>query len=314
MESKLSCPSCEKNNLVDLQEVRSRDIELLYKRNGIDTKKLFSNYPQVSLLHCLSCDLSFFSPAVTGDEDFYNQLQQKEWYFAHPDKTEFSYSKNFISDDYKVLDVGSGRGVLFSYIKDIKRVVYQGIEYSSKSIELAQHDNVNVIKESVQDHAVRKPAYYDVVVTFQVLEHIDKIQEFVTACLACLKPGGKFIIAVPNNEGFLKYMMNNFLNLPPHHVNHWNETSLINLGKLFNLKLIDVHKEKVTNVHKLLFYNIYIRNWFSKLFGMRYRLIDNSFLFRVTNKLIWWTSKIAIKFSKAHLKSDGHTIIIVFEK
>jgi SAM-dependent methyltransferase len=74
-----------------------------------------------------------------------------------------------------------------------------------------------------------------VVYSFHVLEHLtDNIISFIENCLKCLKPGGKFIISVPNNEGFSpKYSV---LNYPPHHMGLWGNTSLNYLTKLFPIE------------------------------------------------------------------------------
>ena len=308
------CPCCGKENVTQLSVINSGEIIKLYRKNNINTEDVFTYIPLVSYLHCKNCELKFFRPAAAGNENFYNQLQQLDWYFLHDDKTEFNYTKNHVCADYTVLDVGSGRGVWATHLKDIPGVFYQGIEFSSKSIELAKKDGINVMKESVEDHAKKYPDYYDVVATFQVLEHIDNIREFMSACIACTKPGGKLVIAVPNNDGFIKNMINNWLNIPPHHINHWNEASLRKLGEQFKLKMEDLYKEKVTPVHKMLFYNIYVFGKLNKLIGFKSELVNNSLKFRILNKLSYWIAKIIMPFSKAHLKSNGHTIIAVFEK
>jgi len=314
MPNKTLCPSCSNEKILDFAEIDTDEIVSLYKKNNISTEELFKGIPSVSLLHCSNCDLKFFKPSVAGDENFYNQLQEKDWYFLHSDKTEFTYSNEFVSENNKVLDVGSGRGVWAKYVSAGKGVFYQGIEFSSKSIELAQKDKVNVIKESVEEHAQKFAGYYDVVVTFQVLEHVEEIRKFIASCVTCLRPGGKLIIAVPNNEGFLKKMVNNWLNMPPHHINHWNERSLEKLADTFKLRTIAVHKEKVTTVHKLLFYNILVYSGLSSVLGYKRTLVDNSLKFKILNKISYWLAKLIMPFSKKHLNSDGHTIIVVLEK
>jgi 2-polyprenyl-3-methyl-5-hydroxy-6-metoxy-1,4-benzoquinol methylase len=314
MSNRIFCPSCNSENITKQLTINTNDIVALYKKNGILTEELFEKTPSIELLHCDHCDLRFFNPPIPGDENFYNQLQNKDWYFLHSDKTEFAYSKSFIRENNKVLDVGSGRGVWAKYVKEVKGAVYQGIEFSSKSIELAEKDGVNVIKESIEEHARKSGASYDVVAAFQVLEHIDSIREFFAACVACLKPGGKLIIAVPNNEGFIKDMINNWLNVPPHHINHWNERSLVKLGESFHLKTVDIHKEKVTAVHKLLFHNVSTYSRLSKMVGYKSGIIDHSLKFKILNKLSYWRARMVLPYSKADLKRDGHTIIIVYEK
>jgi 2-polyprenyl-3-methyl-5-hydroxy-6-metoxy-1,4-benzoquinol methylase len=171
-----------------------------------------------------------------------------------------------------------------------------------------------VIKESIEEHTKRFPGYYDIVVAFQVLEHVSNIEGFISACLSCVKDKGLLIIAVPNNDGFLKKMTNNWLNIPPHHINHWNENSLRKLGEKFQLKAKHVYKEKITPVHRLLFYNIEANFKLGKLTGIKSSLVNSSFKFRVLNKLGYWLAKITMPFSKAHSRNEGHTIIMVFQK
>ena len=314
MINHVKCPCCSSKAITKLSVVSADEIITLYQRNNIDVKEQFLATSSVLYLQCDNCDLKFFSPAIAGNENFYNQLQELDWYFLHPDKTEFYYSKDLVVENNKVLDVGSGRGAWASYLKEIPGVFYQGIEFSTKSIHLADKDGVNVIKESIQDHAKKNPFSYDVTVAFQVLEHIDNIKEFISACLNSTKPGGKLIIAVPNNDGFLKSMTNNWLNIPPHHINHWNERSLRELGKQFNLGVSSIYKEKITNVHKLLFYTIKVSSLIHKMLGIKKKLVDISLRFRIINKISFWIAKLIIPFSKAHKKNDGHTIIVVFEK
>jgi SAM-dependent methyltransferase len=314
MSIRILCPSCNSENITKLITINTDDIIALYKKNGILIEGLFKKTPSILLLHCADCDLKFFNPPIPGDENFYNQLQNKDWYFLHSDKTEFAYSIRFIRENNMVLDVGSGRGVWSKYVKEVNGVFYQGIEFSSKSIELAEKDGVNVIQESIEEHARKSGGSFDVVAAFQVLEHIVDIREFFSACITCIKPGGKLIIAVPNNEGFLKNMINNWLNLPPHHINHWNERSLVKLGEIFNLKIADIYKEKVTAVHKLLFYNIWIYFNLSRMIGYKSGMVDHSLKFKILYKISYWMAKIVMPFSKADLKSDGHTIIVVYEK
>ncbi len=314
MPNRILCPSCNNENITTASTINTDDIIALYKKNGILTKAV-KKAPTVLLLHCADCDLKFFNPPIPGDENFYNQLQNQDWYFLHSDKTEFAYSKKFIKEDNKVLDVGSGRGIWSKYVKEVNGAFYQGIEFSSKSIELAERDGVNVIKESIEEHARKSGSSYDVVAAFQVLEHIESIREFFAACVTCVKPGGKLTIAVPNNEGFLKGMINNWLNLPPHHINHWNERSLVKLGEIFNLKTVAVYKEKVTPVHRLLFYNVRIFSNLSRMIGYKSGIVNHSLKFKILNKISLLDGKNSdAVFLKADLKSDGHTIIVVYEK
>ena len=101
----------------------------------------------------------------------------------------------------------------------------------------------------MQKHLVKNPQRYDIICSFQVLEHVTEVGEFIDACLKCLKPGGLLIYAVPNNNPFLyKHDKFNVLNLPPHHAGLWNKISLLNIEKFFDLTVINYKVEPIDNL------------------------------------------------------------------
>lgn len=97
------------------------------------------------------------------------------------------------------------------------------------------------------------------------------------------------------------------MNLPPHYIDHWTEYSLIKSGKIFNLKTEDIYKEKAIPVDKPLFYNVSIFSNLSRMIGYKSGIVDLSLKFKVVNKISYWMAKIMTPFSKADLRSDGHT-------
>jgi len=64
----------------------------------------------------------------------------------------------------------------------------------------------------------------------------------------------------------------------------------------------------------LLFYNVRIFSNLSRMIGYKTGIVDRSLKFKVLNKISYWIAKIVMPFSKADLKIDGHTIIVVYEK
>lgn len=77
---------------------------------------------------------------------------------------------------------------------------------------------------------------FDTVCAFQVLEHVYDVRGFMTDLSALVKPGGRLIIAVPNNEPYIRrFNPYNAWNCPPHHVGLWNRASLEAMGRLFGL-------------------------------------------------------------------------------
>lgn len=306
-----SCPLCENNKLNFVETIKTKEIVNIWYKQNIDILKLFKNKEEITKYECQNCGLVFFNPIIDGDDKFYSKLGENEWYYLHDDKTEFEFSNKKIKENDNILDIGSGRGVFTKYIT--KRINYTGLELSTKAIEYAKKDNINVIQETIQNYSKRNKETQDIVVAFQVLEHISFIDDFIQASLKSLKEEGIFIVAVPNNDSFLKYAQNNLLNLPPHHIIHWNEKSLNYISVKYNLDLVEIFKENVTNVHKNWYYVTIINKFLYSLLGLKIKSVNTNFSSKIINKIAYLISKIFI-LTKMHLKQNGHTIIAVYKK
>lgn len=100
-----------------------------------------------------------------------------------------------------VLDVGCGQGVFLARIVKSYRLRGVGIDVSPVSIRYA---NVNLrsnrLKYLVADSLLLpfKDNYFDKVVTFDTLEHIENQEKAVDEMVRVLKPGGKLLIHTLN--------------------------------------------------------------------------------------------------------------------
>ncbi len=311
MQKDIKCPLCVTKQDKEIEIIESANIVNLWNKQGICISYLFENNQTINKYLCKECGLEFFYPYISGDNKFYSKLGEDEWYYLHGDKTEFNYSNNFIKNGDSVLDIGSGRGAFLKYID--KDISYTGLELSSKAVEFASKENIYVIEQTIEEHSINNQNKYDVVVTFQVLEHITNIDSFITSALSVVKQNGLFIIAVPNNNSFIRNSQNNLLNLPPHHLLHWNEMSLRYIAKKFNLEVVDIYKEKVTNVHKTWFYLIQISKFIRVISGMSTESVNTSFSNKIIQKISSILSRVA-KYSFLHTKKDGHTVAVVLKK
>lgn len=304
------CPLCQ-GSLKCLDSLSVKDLSLLYlKKYNMNIKMLFGDALSLTYVQCKNCGLKFFNPIVTGDDEFYGLLEKENWYYLHDDKFEYIYSKRYINEKSNVLDVGSGRGVFSQYIHC---GFYQGLDFSSKAIELAELDGTNVLSTSIEKHCVDKPEYYDVVVLFQVIEHVSDVESFIESSVKSLKPGGRLIIATPNNDGFMKDALNCDLNLPPHHVLHWNEQSLTVLADKFHMTIEDVCKEPVANIHKHWWYTTIINAYIHKFLHRKFHLVDlrfSSWFFHGLSHVIGW----GLQLLNLHKRGSGQSIIMVYKK
>ncbi|RYE51050.1 MAG: class I SAM-dependent methyltransferase, partial [Sphingobacteriales bacterium] len=202
-------PITLKPNVKLRYSIPSDTIISLYKDDfGIDVASYFKNLDTVSVFECLDSGLLFYSPRdLGGAESLYDQLKLEMPLRYGQDyypkwKWEYDVSKRYIGQNDNVYEIGAGNGAfLSSLLKDGVKLA-SGSELNQKSIESAKEKGVQLELETIEAKASKSVNYYDVVCTFQVLEHVENVHSFLTSALNILKKGGKLIIAVPYNDPF----------------------------------------------------------------------------------------------------------------
>lgn len=244
-----------------VQSIPSQRVIEEYQRDfKIDVARHFDGIDNVELYQCPDTGYRFYYPySMTGDEQLYDDLQQFPWYYLDW-KWEYGKAPDYISKGSKVLEVGSGEGKYLKYLQVNHECDCTGVELNLQAVKKGNENGVNLKHELVQEHAKTNAGKYDVVYFFQVLEHISDIKSFLEASVACLKPGGKLLICVPNNEPyFFKYIEYSKLNSPPHHMGWWNTESLTKIAPHFGLKLDEVFYDMITPYFIPSLVNMYIR-------------------------------------------------------
>ncbi len=271
----MNCPLCKSANINKLELIKQNELAMLYKKMiDIDFSYLIDK--DIDFCECEDCKLRFYDPLITGDEKFYNSLQKFDWYYMD-EKEEYHYGKRYIEENEKVLEVGSGKG---AFAKHLTTKDYVGLDFSENAKKMAAENGVLIENEMIQDYAKKHSEEFDVVVSFQVLEHVSDPKGFIEAKLEALKKGGKLIIAVPSEDSFLKYVSNGILNMPPHHVTRWSDDTFKFIAKKYNLDLVDIYHEKVQDVHKTQYLNTLISNALSSN-----KIIDVSILGKIKSKI-----------------------------
>lgn len=291
------------SNSPNVRKVKSFQVSNLISKYRetfqIDVQKYFEGLNEVSLYECLDSGYKFYFPEwISGDGEFYKNLEKFDWYYD-PWKWEHEVASTFCAPGQSILEVGCGKGSFIKYLEGKKGCKCIGLEINGKS-----DSNPVILNESIQDHSKSNSDKYDVVACFQVLEHIYEVRDFLDSCISCLKPGGKLIISVPNNDSFVgKDLGNDLLNMPPHHMGLWDVNSLKYLTKIFPINFYNAQFEPLRRAHVSWFVDV-LEN---QLFPSNKNLKS---IFR-KSKLKGLLKRLFIKFPKL---VKGHTVITVFEK
>lgn len=157
----------------------------------------------VELYQCLESGYRFWWPdTIVGDSHFYKKLQEKDWYYV-AEKWEFREALNHIPTRGKisVLEIGSAKGDFLNILQQHNsEALLTGLELNHEAAIQARHRGFNVLTEMSGEHANKHEAAYDVIASFQVLEHIPNPMDLLHDALQMLKPGGILIIGVPDNS------------------------------------------------------------------------------------------------------------------
>ncbi len=231
------CPLTGSTDVIVLESFSTSLLIECYQRDlGLDVSSEFKNVQRLQLCHCPSSDLMFFYPCITGSPEFYRQLYTFPWYFPET-KFEYDYATTWITPHQQILDIGCGAA---QFVQKFPQMSYTGLDPNYRPEKNNVRTSHQILTETIEEHAVTNPYGYDTVCAFQVLEHVANPREFLTAALACLRPGGLLILGVPSAESYVTQITNFVLNAPPHHVTWWTDQSLHSLAKHFQLSVLDL--------------------------------------------------------------------------
>jgi 2-polyprenyl-3-methyl-5-hydroxy-6-metoxy-1,4-benzoquinol methylase len=275
----------------------------LYKEFGIDVSRYFHHLKEISVYECQKTGYRFYYPFnIDGDSAFYEHFQQFDWYYM-PWKWEHEISTRYIKNGNKILEVGCAHGAFLKRVNELFTLApCIGLELNESTPQADQ--NWSIVNETVQHFQKTHANTFDIVCSYQVLEHISEVRSFLEASITCLKPGGTLIISVPNNESFIKDS-EMCLNYPPHHMGLWDTRSLKALTDIFHLELINVHYEPLQEYHigSYLYSKHYIQ--YPRLMG---KIVQKA------HKITGLYSRRRNKVIEKRSELIGHTIMATFKK
>lgn len=298
---KVCSPLTKSSNVKLLREIDTEVIINLYANMNINVKKIFKDINTIEFYECSETSFKFFYPYnVAGDNEFYQALSKEDWYYM-PWKWEHNIAKEFCKDGMSILEIGCAKGDFIDHINSKFKVSTMGLEFNTEAAKIAQTKGLDVRTINLEELADPFKNTFDLVCSFQVLEHIANPIEFLNASIKLLKIDGRLIISVPNNDSYLKYIYPS-LNMPPHHMGLWNKESLVKLTKLLPLNVEMIYFESLQKYHFGGFMNAQIN-----------RILPNPVIInKIINKLLSpFANLILPLFAK---KIIGHSILIVFKK
>ncbi len=261
----------------------------------------FHGNQDILLYECESTGLRFFRPIeVAGSMAIYAILQKQPWYYG-AGKWEHTSAIKDLAGANRIAEIGAGSGE-FVRLAGASGLNVLGYEMSHAAIEKGKAEGIPLEYASVDDLCRDKPGSFDAACSFQVLEHIADPLPFIQGMFKLVRPGGRVLFSVPNNDGYLGNA-DVVLNLPPHHMSLWSRRALTSFAQFASTKLVCWRRQPLAT-HEV---SQYLRSTVQRIKAPS--LIEWALMNRMTNRAM----RFAVRARLGHLWA-GHTMYAVYEK
>jgi 2-polyprenyl-3-methyl-5-hydroxy-6-metoxy-1,4-benzoquinol methylase len=171
--------------------------------------KPLKEYTKTHLVSCCSCGL-VFSQKIPSEQElttFYDGYGRNDYlspltikrYHELLDKFEKFRKTN------KILDVGCGIGYFLEVAKKRGWDVY-GTEYTDEAIRICEEKNIKM-KQGKLNPSDFEPESFDIVTSFEVLEHINNPRDEINNFKSVLRKGGLVYFTTPNFNSLLRFKL-----------------------------------------------------------------------------------------------------------
>lgn len=192
-------------------------------------------YHEVGLVKCNSCNFVFSERVPTMETliDYYSNNYERTSYLSPITIKRY----NELLDGFeafrktgKILDVGAGYGFFLEVARDRGWEVH-GTELTEEAVEHCRTKGITMFKGEFHDLDL-DPEAYDVIVSIEVIEHINTPIQFVETAKKVLRKDGLFYLTTPNFNSILRYRLKEQYNVIeyPNHLCYYTSKTL---SKLF---------------------------------------------------------------------------------
>lgn len=233
----VNCPACDTDNF----------------------KKKFYKYG-LTIDECNNCQTLYTNPRPTEKvlEEFYkNSYNYDYWnkyifpaseharrekiFVPRVDQT-LNFCEKYNVSTNSVLEIGAAFGTYCVEIASrnvFKRIV--AVEPTPGLAETLRNKGIEVIEDVIENIQFTEDEKFDVVVNFEVIEHIFSPKDFAISCHKVLKKRGLFIMTCPNGRGFDFQVLGDKCNSLDHeHLNYFNPRSLTLLLETSGFEVLEV--------------------------------------------------------------------------
>ncbi len=252
--SNINCPICgyKEGKLLYTVTVQTAAQNFILKEvDEVKHNKLTNHIDKLwgqsncNLIRCDACSFVFANPYVAGDAIFYNLAYERtgypKWKWEYQKTVDKITEINFKTDTYKssfnLIEIGAGDGAFVRKISPqlIPKENILCLEFSEFGRNNIENYGIKCLSEDVRSLSpLNYATKFDIICMFQVLEHMDRLEELFNQLNALSSVNAHLFIAVPNaNQIEFNETYGCVLDIPPNHIGRWNLKSFQTIGNSF---------------------------------------------------------------------------------
>jgi len=195
--------------------------------------KPLAGFEKAYLCQCNSCGFIFSARIPSAQEliNYYEGYGRDDYLSPITIKRYHEILDSFESarKTNRLLDVGCGIGYFLDVAKERGWEVY-GTEYTHKAIEICESKGITM-HQGVLDPSNYKPESFDVITSFEVIEHINNPNPEINNISSLLRKDGLFYVTTPNFNSLIRYYRGQKYNVIcwPEHLSYYTPSTLNNL-------------------------------------------------------------------------------------
>lgn len=196
------------------------------------------------LWSCKACGAWFWNPMKNPGSEWYEHDERYAGRNEDPilEPTENHKRTVAMLPPGRVLDVGCGVGNFLAHAKKHGWECY-GIDFDKDAIEAGKR-TFGLEHLSVSDlrafHDAHPEMVFDLITAFDVFEHIDNHEEFITLIRSMLAPNGHIAMTMPYRKRALWLMPGD---VPPRHLTRWDRSALSSFLARHHFKVTRIERQ-----------------------------------------------------------------------
>lgn len=211
---------------------------------------------------CCGCKTVFVNPrpGKEGLKEYYTKAEapceftkmvktkeanRKELIYGARAEAVISAIKKYLpgEKDISIAEIGGGTGGFLGVLREMRpQWAYMSVEPERAATRFLKEKGFKVISDTIENMDTSKLSGADVVLNFELIEHIFDPYDFLRKVYSILPKGGLFIFTTPNYKGFdFLSIGEGYKNIgAPSHLNYFNTASIELLLKRANFDVLDV--------------------------------------------------------------------------